>query len=239
MPAITAELPMDSDLTLDQAYITAARAPRIHAFVTISPATCPASATWNSSSVGIIKKRHSQPVKGVRRVEVKTIVGDGHRVVVHDARGDLPHDRGVVAVPVFPRQHDSDAAAWQLSRPLRSEGPPPILRQRRKRPAGCLEPNSFDLFVAFEVVEHGDYSMPIYELLKPDGRLMATTPVPRFDPLCRALEAFGMVQRRTSPHTHLIDLRRFPRIGVSERQINAGVSEWAILRPLHGPAADF
>jgi 2-polyprenyl-3-methyl-5-hydroxy-6-metoxy-1,4-benzoquinol methylase len=95
-----------------------------------------------------------------------------------------------------------------------------------------LQPHSFDVIVAFEVVEHGDFSAPMQELLKPDGRLIVTTPVPRFDPLCRLLEALHLLQQRTSPHTHLIDLRRFPRFEVVERRIKAGISQWAILRPL-------
>jgi 2-polyprenyl-3-methyl-5-hydroxy-6-metoxy-1,4-benzoquinol methylase len=95
-----------------------------------------------------------------------------------------------------------------------------------------LDPHSFDAIVAFEVVEHGDFSLPFHELLKPEGRLMLTTPVPRFDPLCRFLEALRLLQQRTSPHTHLVDLRRFPRFEVVERRIKVGISQWAILRPL-------
>jgi 2-polyprenyl-3-methyl-5-hydroxy-6-metoxy-1,4-benzoquinol methylase len=94
-----------------------------------------------------------------------------------------------------------------------------------------LEPHSFDAIVAFEVVEHGDFSLPFSELIKPDGYLILTTPVPRFDPVCRLLEAMRLLQRRTSPHSHLIDLRKFPRFLVAERRIKVGISQWAILRP--------
>ena len=94
-----------------------------------------------------------------------------------------------------------------------------------------LEPHSFDAIVAFEVIEHGDFSRVMWDLLKPDGLLFATTPIPRMDPACRVLERMGLLQRRTSPHTHLTDLRRLPYFSVLERRIRAGVSQWAVLRP--------
>jgi 2-polyprenyl-3-methyl-5-hydroxy-6-metoxy-1,4-benzoquinol methylase len=95
-----------------------------------------------------------------------------------------------------------------------------------------LEAHSFDAIVAFEVVEHGDFSRPLHDLLKSDGVLIVTTPVPMFDPLCRLLEVLRLLQRRTSPHSHLIDLRRFPHFEVVERRIKVGISQWAVLRPL-------
>jgi cyclopropane fatty-acyl-phospholipid synthase-like methyltransferase len=94
-----------------------------------------------------------------------------------------------------------------------------------------LTRHSFDAIFAFEVVEHGDFAFAFNELLKPDGRLFLTTPVPRMDPVCKFLEALRLLQRRTSPHSHLIDLRRFPYFEVVERRIKAGVSQWGILKP--------
>ena len=94
-----------------------------------------------------------------------------------------------------------------------------------------LAPRSFDAIVAFEVIEHGDFSAPMYDLLKPEGLLLVTTPVPRFDPVCKVLERFRLLQRRTSPHTHLLDLREFPRFTVVDRQIKAVISQWVVLRP--------
>ncbi|MEY2570244.1 MAG: hypothetical protein QOE63_594, partial [Acidimicrobiaceae bacterium] len=49
-----------------------------------------------------------------------------------------------------------------------------------------LEPHSADAIVAFEIIEHGDFAGVFRDLLKPDGLLFATTPVPRMDPICKA-----------------------------------------------------
>lgn len=94
-----------------------------------------------------------------------------------------------------------------------------------------LHAHSFDAIVAFEVIEHGNFSDPFHELLKPSGVLMATTPVPMFDPLCQVMEALRLLQRRTSPHTNLTDLRALRRFDTVERRVKAGVSQWAVLRP--------
>ena len=95
-----------------------------------------------------------------------------------------------------------------------------------------LAAHSFDVIVAFEVVEHADLSDALHDLLKPDGRLFATTPVPALDWACRAMERLGMLQRRTSPHTHLVDLRRFPRFRAVDRTVKGFVSQWGVLAPV-------
>jgi len=94
-----------------------------------------------------------------------------------------------------------------------------------------LEPHSFDAIVAFEVLEHADFSPTFWELLAPDGLLMATTPLPAMDGVCQVMEHLHLLQRRTSTHSHLIDLRHLPKFDVVERKIRAGVSQWAVLRP--------
>jgi 2-polyprenyl-3-methyl-5-hydroxy-6-metoxy-1,4-benzoquinol methylase len=95
-----------------------------------------------------------------------------------------------------------------------------------------LEAHSFDAIIAFEVVEHGDFAEPLHDLLKPDGLLVVTTPVPRVDPMLKVLEAMRLLQRRTSPHSHLIDLRKFPRFEIVQLQNKLGISQWAVLRPI-------
>jgi 2-polyprenyl-3-methyl-5-hydroxy-6-metoxy-1,4-benzoquinol methylase len=94
-----------------------------------------------------------------------------------------------------------------------------------------LEPHSFDVIVAFEVVEHGDIGNALLDLLKPDGMLMATTPVPRMDWCCKLLEGAHLLQRRTGPHTDLVDLRAYPGFSVVERRVKGVIAQWAVLQP--------
>ena len=70
-----------------------------------------------------------------------------------------------------------------------------------------LEAGSFDVIVAFEVVEHVDCFEECYELLRRGGRLLLTTPIPHLDWVERILESVGLSQKRTSPHDHLVYLK--------------------------------
>jgi 2-polyprenyl-3-methyl-5-hydroxy-6-metoxy-1,4-benzoquinol methylase len=94
-----------------------------------------------------------------------------------------------------------------------------------------LEPHSFDVIVAFEVVEHCDMAAALLDLLKPDGLLMVTTPVPRFDWACKALETVRILQPRVGPHSNLVDLRDYAGFSVVDRRIQAVIAQWGILRP--------
>lgn len=92
-----------------------------------------------------------------------------------------------------------------------------------------LEPASFDVIIAFEVVEHIDCSRECYDLLVDGGRMMVTTPVPQRDWILRLLERLGLNQPRQSPHDNLVDLREVPLFERKEIRIIAGLSQWAIL----------
>jgi SAM-dependent methyltransferase len=92
-----------------------------------------------------------------------------------------------------------------------------------------LQPESFDVIIAFEVVEHVDCFEACYQLLKPGGRLLLTTPVPRMDWALRILEAVGLNQKRTSPHDHLVDLRNAPCFARKDVKIVAFLSQWGVL----------
>jgi hypothetical protein len=49
--------------------------------------------------------------------------------------------------------------------------------------------------------------------------------------VCQFMEALHLLQRRTSPHSHLTDLRHLAHFEVVERRLKAAVSQWAVLRP--------
>jgi 2-polyprenyl-3-methyl-5-hydroxy-6-metoxy-1,4-benzoquinol methylase len=93
-----------------------------------------------------------------------------------------------------------------------------------------LEPESFDVVIAFEVIEHVDCVDAFFDLLKPGGLLMLTSPTPRWDWACRVLEAAGLAQRRTSPHSHLVDFRGIPRFEPVALRRFGVLSQWGIFR---------
>jgi 2-polyprenyl-3-methyl-5-hydroxy-6-metoxy-1,4-benzoquinol methylase len=85
--------------------------------------------------------------------------------------------------------------------------PADIVGDIRKWKELGLKPESFDCIIAFEVVEHVDIFQECYDLLKDDGVLMLTTPLPCMDWLLKILEKVGLNQKRTSPHDHLVYLK--------------------------------
>jgi 2-polyprenyl-3-methyl-5-hydroxy-6-metoxy-1,4-benzoquinol methylase len=92
-----------------------------------------------------------------------------------------------------------------------------------------LKPESYDTIVAFEVVEHVDCFKDCYDLLRPGGSMMITTPCPSMDWVCKLLEAMGVNQRRTSPHDHLVDLRLAPFFEQKTIRRVCGIMQWAVL----------
>ncbi len=92
-----------------------------------------------------------------------------------------------------------------------------------------LAPESFDTIIAFEVIEHVDCLRECHALLRPGGRLMLTTPVPRTDGVLKLLEALGLNQKRTSPHDHLIHLRHVPDFACQDVRTIGFLSQWGIL----------
>ncbi len=92
-----------------------------------------------------------------------------------------------------------------------------------------LTPASFDDIIAFEIVEHVDCWKACYELLRPGGKMLVTTPLPRRDWILRIMETLGLNQRRTSPHDHLVDLGSAPFFPDKDVRVIAGLSQWAVL----------
>jgi 2-polyprenyl-3-methyl-5-hydroxy-6-metoxy-1,4-benzoquinol methylase len=91
-----------------------------------------------------------------------------------------------------------------------------------------LEEQSFDVIVAFEVVEHVDCFKECYELLKPGGKLMLTSPVPHMDWAMQMLESAGLNQKRTSPHDHLIYFEEVPYFKDKDIKTVGFLSQWGI-----------
>ncbi len=91
-----------------------------------------------------------------------------------------------------------------------------------------LQPASYDVVVAFEVIEHGDFFSAFDALLKPGGRLMLTSPIPHMDGIMRLLERMGLNQRRTSPHTHLIDFKEITLFRPLLIRRVCGLAQWGI-----------
>ena len=91
-----------------------------------------------------------------------------------------------------------------------------------------LKGQSFDVIIAFEVVEHVNCFKECYELLKPGGRLMLTSPVPHMDWVMKLLELIGLNQKRTSPHDHLIYFQNIPYFKTKDIRIIGFLSQWGI-----------
>lgn len=99
-----------------------------------------------------------------------------------------------------------------------------------------LKPESYDVIIAFEVVEHVDCFRECYDLLKPGGRLLLTSPVPHMDWVMKVLETLGLNQKRTSPHDHLVCFRDVPYFHPKEIRVVAFLSQWGILHKELRPA---
>ena len=91
-----------------------------------------------------------------------------------------------------------------------------------------LRPESFDVIIAFEVVEHVDCFQACLDLLAPGGRMLITTPVPETDWILKITERLGLNQRRTSPHSNLVHLRKVPGFDKKQIKIVMGLGQWAV-----------
>jgi cyclopropane fatty-acyl-phospholipid synthase-like methyltransferase len=92
-----------------------------------------------------------------------------------------------------------------------------------------LKASSFDVIIAFEVVEHVECFDDCYQLLKDGGKLMLTTPVPHMDWVMKILEGLNLNQKRTSPHSNLVYVKKVPGFSRCELVNLFGISQWAIL----------
>lgn len=195
---------------------------RHHALATVAELDVALPRIPDHHDVAAIRPRRLGPLSGVAR-----------RAKLDYFLPKLPKDSRILDVGCGDSWFKKGASerGWTNVIGLDLEPPADIVGDVRDWRDLGLSAGSFDAIVAFEVVEHGDFSSALLALLKSDGLLILTTPVPRMDPVCRVLEAMRLLQQRSSPHTHLIDLRKFPKFDIVERRIKAGVSQWGVLRP--------
>jgi SAM-dependent methyltransferase len=95
------------------------------------------------------------------------------------------------------------------------------------------EHEEFDAVIAFEVVEHINCFQELYDVLKPGGRLMLTSPVPHIGWACKILEFFGLNQKRTSPHNQLIYFNDIPIFEPIKVKNVAFKGQWEIFQKPH------
>lgn len=91
-----------------------------------------------------------------------------------------------------------------------------------------LKEQSFDVIIAFEVVEHVDCFQECFDLLKPGGKLMLTSPVPHMDWAMQLLELVGLNQKRTSPHDHLVYFEDVPCFRDKDIRTVGFLAQWGI-----------
>jgi len=68
----------------------------------------------------------------------------------------------------------------------------------------------FDVVIALEMLEHEDCTDEIRRILRPHGKLVVSTPSPRWDWALWLGEQVGVCQRRSSPHSNLFWLPDLP-----------------------------
>ena len=93
-----------------------------------------------------------------------------------------------------------------------------------------LRPQSFDVIIAFEIIEHVPCFEACRDLLKPGGRILITTPAPEFDWVMQFLESVGLNQKRTSPHSNLTDLRKVSALRLERYRRPFGIAQWAVMK---------
>ena len=89
---------------------------------------------------------------------------------------------------------------------------------------------AFDVVLAFEVLEHVWCRDELYDLVRPGGLLLATSPIKRWDWVCRALEHAGVFQRRTSEHCVDARMNWSGNFSVVTRWRPLWIMEWVVLR---------
>jgi 2-polyprenyl-3-methyl-5-hydroxy-6-metoxy-1,4-benzoquinol methylase len=150
--------------------------------------------------------------------------------------GDIPKDARILEVGCgdgwvgdYLKKH-----GWRNYLGIDVNPPADIVGDLREWPRLGLEPESWDVIVAFEVVEHVDLYQEMFDLLRPGGSLLITTPVPHMDWACKLLERIGLNQKRTSPHDHLIYFEDVPLFTIDDARTVKLIGQWGKFRKPKG-----
>ncbi len=117
---------------------------------------------------------------------------------------------------------------WSNYQGLDLEPPADIVGDITKWQNLGMEAESYDVIVAFEVVEHVDLYAACQDLLKPGGKLLVTTPLPHADWFMKILELVRLNQKRTSAHCNLHYLKTTDKLDLTTKKWVAGLSQWGI-----------
>jgi 2-polyprenyl-3-methyl-5-hydroxy-6-metoxy-1,4-benzoquinol methylase len=91
-----------------------------------------------------------------------------------------------------------------------------------------LNAGQYDYIIAFEVVEHVDCFQACADLLRDGGQMFLTTPLPHMDWVMQILEFLKLNQKRTSPHSCLVYLKRVSQFTHKQIRIVGFLSQWGI-----------
>ena len=107
--------------------------------------------------------------------------------------------------------------------------PAPIVGDIREWKSLGLSEQSFDVIIAFEVLEHVDCMDHCFALLKPGGSLMITSPYPPMDPILEKFEKMKLNQPRTSPHSNLTYFKESSQFKIQRMWRPLWLAQWCIL----------
>lgn len=127
---------------------------------------------------------------------------------------------------------------WENYTSLDLESPADIVGDIRNWKELGIDAKSFDVIVGFEIVEHVHCFGELHCILKDDGLLILTSPVPHFDWVCRIMERLGLNQKRTSPHDHLINFKNIPYFRPVQLKRIGGIIQWGAFKKMSGNKDD-
>ena len=93
-----------------------------------------------------------------------------------------------------------------------------------------IREQSFDVIIAFEVIEHVSCFQELFDMLVPGGSLLLSSPIPHMDWLLKIFEKIGLTQKRTSPHDHIVYFKDIPLFEPVEVRTVGCMAQWGKFR---------